>query len=111
LDRLDQTSDHVLHLLTAPDRAGGWDRRGMVVGHVPSGKTANYVGLICKAADAGYKLIVVLGGFHKSLRSQTQIRLEEGFLGYERTPETGATGAPATRIGVGLIDPSPKADS
>lgn len=111
LDRLDQTTDHVLDLLTAPDREGGWDRRGMVVGHVQSGKTANYVGLICKAADAGYKLIIVLGGFHKSLRSQTQIRLEEGFLGYERTPETGITTAPATRIGVGLIDPLPKADS
>lgn len=111
LDRLDETTDHVLDLLTAPDREGAWDRRGMIVGHVQSGKTANYVGLICKAADAGYKLIVVLGGFHKSLRSQTQIRLEEGFLGYERTAEAGSATAPATRIGVGLIDPSPKADS
>jgi hypothetical protein len=81
LDRLDESTDRVLGLLTSPDRVGAWDRRGMVVGHVQSGKTANYVGIISKAADAGYKLIVVLAGFHKSLRSQTQIRLEEGFLG------------------------------
>ena len=55
----------------------------MVVGQVQSGKTANYTGLICKAADAGYKLIVVLAGLHNSLRSQTQLRLDEGFLGFD----------------------------
>ncbi len=55
----------------------------MVVGQVQSGKTANYTGLICKAADAGYRLIVVLAGIHNSLRSQTQLRLDEGFLGFD----------------------------
>ena len=53
----------------------------MVVGHVQSGKTANYTGLICKAADAGYKLIVVIAGVHNNLRSQTQRRIDEGFVG------------------------------
>ena len=53
----------------------------MVVGHVQSGKTANYAGLICKAADAGYKLIVVIAGVHNNLRSQTQRRIDEGFVG------------------------------
>jgi hypothetical protein len=105
LDRLDETTDRILDLLAAPDREGSWDRRGMVVGHVQSGKTGNYVGLICKAADAGYKLIVVLAGFHKSLRSQTQIRLEEGLLGYDRSA------VPFLPIGVGLIDPAPRANS
>jgi hypothetical protein len=52
---------------------------------VQSGKTSNYSGLICKAADAGYKIIIVLAGMHNNLRSQTQMRLEEGFLGYETT--------------------------
>ena len=66
--------------LEDPRRPGPWDRRGMVVGQVQSGKTANYTGLICKAADAGYRLIVVLAGMHNSLRSQTQRRLDEGFL-------------------------------
>ena len=51
-----------------------------------SGKTANYTGLISKAADAGYKVLIVLTGIHKNLRSQTQMRLDEGFLGYETMP-------------------------
>jgi hypothetical protein len=72
----------------------------LVVGHVQSGKTGNYTGLVCKAADAGYKIIIVLAGLHNNLRSQTQIRLEEGFLGYG----TSATGDSATPIGVGEMD-------
>jgi hypothetical protein len=111
LDRLDSATDRVLGLLTDPGRLGEWDRRGMVVGHVQSGKTANYVGLVSKAADAGYKLIVILAGFHKSLRSQTQIRLEEGFLGYDRSAAPKEPNMPAKRIGVGLIDPGPRADT
>ena len=43
------------------------------------GKTANYTGLVCKAADAGFNLIIVLAGIHNNLRSQTQTRLDEGF--------------------------------
>jgi hypothetical protein len=81
--RVDDFTDRVLELLENPLRDGEWDRRGMVVGQVQSGKTSNYTGLICKAADAGYKLIIVLAGMHKSLRSQTQIRIDEGFLGFD----------------------------
>lgn len=107
LDSLDDTTDHVLRLLEDPRRAGEWDRRGLVVGHVQSGKTSNYTGLICKAADAGYKVFIVLAGIHNSLRSQTQLRLDEGFLGYETRP--GAIREGETRaVGVGLIDPDPK---
>ena len=78
---LDDVTDRVLGLMQDPLRDGPWDRRGMVVGHVQSGKTANYAGLICKAADAGYKLIVVIAGVHNNLRSQTQRRIDEGFVG------------------------------
>ena len=78
---LDEVADRVLDLMQDPRRGGPWDRRGMVVGHVQSGKTANYTGLICKAADAGYKLIVVIAGVHNNLRSQTQRRIDEGFVG------------------------------
>ena len=78
---LDDVTDRVLGLMQDPERGGPWDRRGMVVGHVQSGKTANYAGLICKAADAGYKLIVVIAGVHNNLRSQTQRRIDEGFVG------------------------------
>ena len=78
---LDDVTERVLELMQDPLRDGPWDRRGMVVGHVQSGKTANYTGLICKAADAGYKLIVVIAGVHNNLRSQTQRRIDEGFVG------------------------------
>lgn len=80
---LSERTDEVLKRLEDPYREGAWDRRGMVVGSVQSGKTANYTGLICKAVDAGYRIIVVLAGMHKNLRSQTQIRLDEGFLGFD----------------------------
>lgn len=107
VEALDQVTDRIVGLLEHPDRPGPWDRRGLVVGHVQSGKTANYTGLICKAADAGYKLIVVLAGLHSNLRSQTQMRLDEGFLGYETMPRRQAQGTELRTIGVGLIDSDP----
>lgn len=81
--RLDDTTDRVLGRLENPNRAGAWRRYGLVVGQVQSGKTGNYIGLACKAADAGYKLIVVLAGIDNSLRSQTQLRIDEGLLGFD----------------------------
>ena len=100
VEALNQSTNAVLGLLEDPNRQGRWDRRGLVVGHVQSGKTGNYTGLICKAADAGYKVVIVLAGLHNNLRSQTQIRLEEGFLGYE----TSANRDPGSALGVGEID-------
>lgn len=100
LDALDTATDEVLSQLEDPARGGAWDRRGLVVGHVQSGKTGNYTGLICKAADAGYKIIIVLAGLHNNLRAQTQIRLDEGFLGFATISD--ADELPA--VGVGLID-------
>jgi len=85
VDGIDEATEDILELLEDPKRTDPWDRRGLVVGHVQSGKTSNYSGLICKAADAGYKIIIVLAGMHNNLRSQTQMRLEESFLGYETT--------------------------
>lgn len=96
VDGLDNATDDILALLEDPHRNDAWDRRGLVVGHVQSGKTSNYSGLICKAADAGYKIIIVLAGTHNNLRSQTQMRLEEGFLGYETTVDR----SPGFPIGV-----------
>ncbi|HEU4460855.1 MAG TPA: Z1 domain-containing protein [Methylibium sp.] len=97
VDAVDKSTDRILGLMEDPARTGAWNRRGLVVGHVQSGKTANYSGLICKAADSGYKIIIILAGLHNNLRSQTQIRLEEGFLGYE----TSAKGDIVKLIGVG----------
>jgi hypothetical protein len=104
VEALDVSTDKILQLLEDPEREGSWDRRGLVVGHVQSGKTGNYSGLVCKAADAGYKIIIVLAGLHNNLRSQTQIRLEESFLGYE----TSSAGELVKHIGVGEIDSDAK---
>jgi hypothetical protein len=103
LDRTGKLIDQVLEQLEYPKRPGAWDRRGLVCGHVQSGKTAHYTGLICKAADAGYKLIVVIAGAHDDLRSQTQLRLDEGFLGYESSQIVRDGGMKP--VGVGILDP------
>jgi hypothetical protein len=102
VDRLDELTDKILGLLENPDREGIWDTRGMIVGQVQSGKTSNYTGLICKAADAGYRLIIVLAGMQNSLRSQTQYRLDEGFFGFN-TERATAYNQNNQRIGVGHI--------
>ena len=103
IDGLDRSTDTILGLLEEPNRQDTFDRRGLVVGHVQSGKTASYTGLICKAADAGYKIVIVLAGLHNNLRSQTQVRLDEGFLGYETRVNT----SDVKLAGVGLIDTDP----
>lgn len=81
LDSIDQSSSEVVDLLGDPRQSGSWKRRGLVIGEVQSGKTATYVGIVNKAADAGYKLVVLLTGGTESLRKQTQFRVDEGFLG------------------------------
>ncbi len=102
INSLDRLTDEILERLEDPQRAGAWDRRGMVVGQVQSGKTANYTGLLCKAVDAGYKLIIVLAGMQNSLRSQTQLRLDEGFLGFDSQVQR-ADAQENSFIGVGRI--------
>lgn len=79
---LDEITDKIVDRLEDPSKSGGWGRRGLVVGHVQSGKTANYAGVICKAADAGYQVIIVLAGLLNSLRNQTQERLDSDFMGF-----------------------------
>lgn len=102
LNQSDALTDEILGLLEAPDRPGRWDRRGMVVGEVQSGKTSNYIELICKAADAGYKFIVILTGTTNSLRAQAQLRFDEGFLGWD-TRLNLELGTANKRVGVGVL--------
>lgn len=66
-----------------------WDRRGLVYGHVQSGKTANYIGLINRAFDSGYSIVIVLTGMTKDLRSQTQRRIDEGVIGQRGGQQLG----------------------
>jgi len=99
---LDTVTDQVLERLEDPLREGIWDRRGLVVGSIQSGKTGNYLGLACKAIDAGYKLVIILAGVHNSLRSQTQIRTDEGVLGFD-TSANRMFDETNRRVGVGLL--------
>jgi len=102
LQRTNELTDQIIGLLEDPTRVGTWDRRGMVVGQVQSGKTSNYIALICKAADAGYKFIVILTGGTNSLRAQTQLRIDEGFLGWD-TRLNLALSVNNRRVGVGTL--------
>jgi len=90
-------ADQILSRLENPKRPGPWRNQGLVFGNVQSGKTSNYSALINKAADAGYKYIIVLGGLNKNLRSQTQISLEKNFTGYQTDESEDSKG----NIGVG----------
>ena len=106
LEQLDRLSDDILDRLRDPQTAGQWDRRGLVVGDVQSGKTSNYTGVICKAVDAGFPLVIVLAGVHNSLRSQTQFRLDEGFLGFDTRLNLLAVQG-NQRIGAGKMPSAP----
>jgi len=81
ISTLDTVTDNLLDCSGNPLDEADWSQRGMVIGHVQSGKTTNYSALITKAADAGYKIIIILAGITNSLRSQTQQRLDEYFIG------------------------------
>ena len=105
VERMDQDTDKILERLEDPRRPGPWDRRGMVVGDVQSGKTSNYSGLICKAADAGYSAIIILAGMHNNLRSQTQERIDTGLLGFDTEKNMKYDNANRW-IGVGLLNQS-----
>jgi hypothetical protein len=105
IDATDEVTDKVLDRLGDPNNTSAWSRRGMVVGHVQSGKTQNYTGLICKAADAGYRLIVVIAGIHNNLRNQTQARIDEGFIGRDTGRLAHVNKAQRQKlIGVGQFD-------
>ena len=72
---LDKVSDEIVDLLGDPQSKFPFQRRGLVLGDVQSGKTANYTAISNKAADTGYRVIIVLAGMMENLRQQTQSRL------------------------------------
>ena len=91
----------ILDLSGDPTTDGAWARKGLVMGNVQSGKTQNYIGLINKAMDSGYKIIILLGGHLNDLRKQTQERVDEGVIGHESRHLIEAMGGAPRRIGVG----------
>ena len=84
INDIDASTQKILAKLEDPEDKDytTWDRRGVVIGSIQSGKTANFIGLINKARDVGYKFIVVLSGTNNDLRQQTQERIDDGFIGY-----------------------------
>ena len=81
IQSIEMSTRKTMNFLFDPRKNQVSPKYGLVVGHVQSGKTANYTGLISRAADSGYNLIIVLAGLHNNLRKQTQIRLERELMG------------------------------
>jgi hypothetical protein len=100
---IDEATDGVMNVISNSYAHHKEERMGLVFGYVQSGKTAHYIGLINKAIDAGYKIIIVLSGIHNNLRSQTQARIDEEVLGYETSLEAQGNFIHAKNaIGVGI---------
>ncbi|MGO1472461.1 MAG: Z1 domain-containing protein [Flaviflexus sp.] len=74
VEDLDKSTNQILNGCANPRELGS-KNKGLVVGYVQSGKTASFEGLIAKAVDAGYRIVIVLAGMHNNLRDQTQSRL------------------------------------
>lgn len=81
VNSIDDSTNEIMRSLGNPSDIYPFDKRGLVLGYVQSGKTANFTGLINKAYDVGYKLVIVLSGVHNDLRAQTQLRLDEEVIG------------------------------
>jgi hypothetical protein len=106
IDNTDELTDRILDLAGDPSRPGSWKRRGLVLGDVQSGKTGTYLALFNKAADAGYRLFILLAGNTEVLRQQTQARVDEAFIGRDSSkviPRKGTNATASKHIGVGLI--------
>lgn len=95
--------DDILDYSGDPMTPGSWSRKGLVMGNVQSGKTQNYIGLINKAIDCGYKTIILLGGHLNDLRRQTQERVDEGVLGVESRHLADISAEAPSPIGVGIF--------
>lgn len=111
IQQLQESTARILEVMDDPQRTGRWDWRGLVVGDVQSGKTASYAGVVNRAADAGYRIIIVLAGMHKILRLQTQKRFDKDFLGYDTNPKTRQPNQPMRIIGVGNFNAELTVDS
>ena len=109
VNRLNQTTNDVMDNLGDPkDHERQFQRRGLLLGDVQSGKTATYTAICNKAADAGYRVIIVLAGMTNNLRFQTQERLDGEFVGIDSEytlDRTAGSEIRNTPIGVGTIPP------
>lgn len=109
VNRLGETTSNIMDDLGDPqDRTRPFQRRGLLLGDVQSGKTATYTAICNKAADAGYRVIIVLAGMMENLRVQTQERLDAEFVGVESKYTLDKKAEKEIRnipVGVGKIPP------
>lgn len=99
IENIESTCEQVLAYCANPRTQSVIDKkRGLVVGDVQSGKTANYLGLINMAYDYGYKIVVLLAGTTNSLRLQTQKRTDRGVIG----AKSDSIGNSIEYVGVGF---------
>lgn len=109
VNRLGETTNNVMDDLGDPkDCSRPFQRRGLLLGDVQSGKTATYTAICNKAADSGYRVIIVLAGMMENLRVQTQERLDAEFVGIESKYTLDKKADQEIRnipVGVGKIPP------
>lgn len=112
VNSLHKTTNDIMDDLGDPnDKKRPFQRRGLLLGDVQSGKTATYTAICNKAADSGYKVIIVLAGMMENLRVQTQSRLDAEFVGKESKYTLDKKADNEIRnhpVGVGKIVSSPE---
>ena len=74
VDEIESTTLKILKRLNGDTTSSG-PVKGLVIGNVQSGKTANMAALMAMAADWGWNMFIVLSGTIENLRVQTQNRL------------------------------------
>lgn len=108
LERLHKTTEDIMGDLGNPKSDEPFQRRGLLLGDVQSGKTATYTAICNKSADAGYRVIIVLAGMMENLRIQTQERLDAEFVGLDSKYSLDKKADSSMRnmpVGVGKIPP------
>lgn len=104
VNTIDKVSNDIVSLLGDPKSEGSWKRRGLVIGDVQSGKTANFTAICNKATDVGYNVIIILTGMIESLRKQTQERQDTDLVGFDSFRLLNDKGVANRRVGVGEIN-------
>ena len=105
IDKTDHAATEIMDSLADPLGKANFSRKGLVIGSVQSGKTSNYIALMNKAADSGYKVIILLTGTIEKLRQQTQMRVDDGFIGSDS--KALMLNKSTVSVGVGLIEQLP----
>lgn len=109
VNKIDQTTNTVMDDLGDPEVNAPFQRRGLLLGDVQSGKTATYTAICNKASDAGYRVIIIMAGMMENLRVQTQSRLDAEFVGIESKHTLDKKADNEIRnlpVGVGKIPPN-----